>query len=73
MTRQRKEIIKKVERVQLGMEMDDLMGCGLPPAVFEEREREIYSLWGQLAQLQHYACVEDMLYDTRGRENAGYL
>ncbi len=28
MTRQKKEIIKQVERVQMGMEMDDLMGCG---------------------------------------------
>lgn len=71
MTRQKKEIIKKVERVQLGMEMDDLMGCGLPTAVCETREKEIYTLWEQLARLQHYASVEDMLYDTRGCENAG--
>ncbi len=51
--------------------MDELMGCGLPPAVYETREREIYSLLEQLARLQHYASVEDMLYDTRGCENAG--
>ena len=70
MTRQKKEIIKKVECVQLGMEMDDLMGCGLPPAVYEAREQEIYGLWEQLARLQHYTSVEDMLYDTRGCENS---
>jgi len=69
MTRQKKEIIKKIEYEQLGMEMDDLMGDGLPPAVFEAREQELYSLWEQLARLQHYACVEDMLYDMRGCEN----
>ena len=71
MTRQKKEIIKQVERVQMGMEMDDLMGCGLPPAVYEAREQEIYGLLEQLARLQHYASVEEMLYDTRGCENSG--
>ena len=71
MTRQKKEIIKKVERVQLGMEMDDLMGCGLPTAVHETREKEIYTLWEQLARLQHYTNVEDLLHDTRGCENNG--
>ncbi len=71
MTRQKKEIAKKIDRLETGIEMDELMGCGLPPAVYEAREREIYSLLEQLARLQHYASVEDMLYDTRGCENAG--
>ena len=71
MTRQKKEIVKKIEYIQTGMEMDDLMGCGLPPKVYETREKEIYTLWEQLARLQHYASVEDMLYDTRGCANAG--
>jgi len=71
MTRQKKEIIKKIDFLQLGMEMDNMMGCGLPPAVYEAREREIYSLWEELARLQHYNSVEDMLFDTRGCENAG--
>ncbi len=71
MTRQKKEIAKKIDRLETGIEMDELMGCGLPPAVYEAREREIYSLLEQLARLQHYASVEDMLSDTRGCENAG--
>ncbi len=71
MTRQKKEIAKKMDRWETGIEMDELMGCGLPPAVYEAREREIYRLQGELARLQHYASVEDMLYDTRGCENAG--
>lgn len=66
MTRQKKEIVKKIEYIQTGMEMDDLMGCGLPPKVYESREREIFSLLEQLARLQHYTCVENMLFDTRG-------
>lgn len=71
MTRQKKEIIKKIDYILLGMEMDDLMGCGLPPRVYEAREQEIYSLQEELARLQHYASVEDMLYDTRGCANSG--
>ena len=71
MTRQKKEIVKKIDRIQTGIEMDKLMGCGLPPAVYEAREQEIYGLLEQLARLQHYASVEDMLYDTRGCENSG--
>ncbi len=71
MTRQKKEIAKKIDRLENGIEMDDLMGCGLPPAVYEAREREIYSLLEQLARLQHYASIEEMLYDTRGCENSG--
>ena len=71
MTRQKKEIVKNIDRIQTGIEMDELMGCGLPPAVYEAREQEIYGLLEQLARLQHYASVEDMLYDTRGYENSG--
>lgn len=71
MTRQKKEIIKKIDRIQTGIEMDELMGCGLPSAVYEAREQEIYDLMEQLVRLQHYASVEDMLYDTRGCENNG--
>ena len=33
--------------------------------------QEIYRLQEELARLQHYASVEDMLYDTRGYENSG--
>ncbi len=71
MTMQKKEIAKKIDRLETGIEMDELMGCGLPPAVYEAREREIYRLLEQLARLQHYNSVEDMLFDTRGCENAG--
>ncbi len=71
MTRQKKEIIKKIDYILIGMEMDDLMGCGLPQGICEAREREVYQLQKELARLQHYGCVEDMLFDTRGCENAG--
>ena len=71
MTRQKKEIIKKIDYILTGMEMDELMGCGLPPRVYEAREREVYALQEELARLQHYASVEEMLYDTRGCESNG--
>jgi len=73
MTREKKEITKKIDWILTGMEMDERMGCGLPPAVYEAREREIYQLQEKLARLQHYASVEAMLHDTRGCENAGCL
>lgn len=31
MTREKKEIVKKIDRVQLGVEMDDLMGVQPAP------------------------------------------
>jgi len=71
MTRQKKELIKKIDYILMGMEMDDLMGCGLPQGICEAREWEVYQLQKELARLQHYNSVEDMLFDTRGCENAG--
>ncbi len=72
MTRQKKEIIKKIDEMQTWIAVDEELGCGFaPPDAYAEMEREIYWLQGELARLQHYASVEDMLYDTRGCENAG--
>lgn len=72
MTRQKKELIKKIDEMQTWIEVDTELGCGFaPPNAYAGMEREIYRLQGELAQLQHYASVEDMLYDTRGCENAG--
>ncbi len=72
MTRQKKEIIKKIDEMQTWIAVDEELGCGFaPPNAYAGMEREIYRLQGELARLQHYASVEDMLYDTRGCENAG--
>lgn len=72
MTRQKKEIIKKVDEMQEWIAADEELGCGFAPVgAYADTEREIRRLLEKLAHLQHYACVEDMLYDTRGCENAG--
>lgn len=72
MTRQKKEIIKKIDDLEQWIEVDMELGCGFAPAgAYDETYREIYGLLERLARLQHYASVEDMLYDTRSCENSG--
>ena len=72
MTRQKKEIIRKIDEMEQWIEVDEEIGCGFAPAgAYDETYQEIDRLREELAQLQHYASVEDMLYDTRGCENSG--
>ncbi len=72
MTRQKKEIIKKIDQMQEWIGVDMELGCGFAPAgAYDGMYREINRLEQELARLQHYASVEAMLYDTRGCENAG--
>ena len=72
MTRQKKEIIKKIDEMERRIADDEELGCGFAPAgAYDEMYREIDRLQEELARLQHYAGVEDMLYDTRGCENSG--
>ena len=72
MTRQKKEIIKKIDDLEQWIEVDEELGCGFAPVgAYDETYREIDRLREELARLQHYANVEDMLYDTRGCENSG--
>jgi len=72
MTRQKKEIIKKIDEMQTWIAIDEELGCGFaPPNAYAGMERKIYRLQEELARLQHYNSVEDMLFDTRGCENAG--
>ena len=71
MTRQKKEIIKKIDNLEQWIEVDVELGCGFAPAgAYDETYREIDRLREELAQLQHYANVEDMLYDTRAARTA---
>ena len=72
MTRQKKEIIKKIDEMERWIAVDEELGCGFAPAgAYDEMYKEIYRLQEELARLQHYASVEDMLYDTRGCGNSG--
>ena len=72
MTRQKKEIVKKIDEMERWIAADEELGCGFALAgAYDGMYQEIYRLQEELAHLQHYASVEDMLYDARGCENSG--
>ena len=67
MTRQKKEIMKKIDEIEMFIAADDELGCGFAPAGFYDLLYEqIYELQEKLAHLSHYKSVEEMLNDTRG-------
>ena len=67
MTRQKKEILRKIDEIEAFIAADEELGCGFAPADFyrplEERE---WALREELARLSHYGSAEEMMYDTRG-------
>ncbi len=66
MTRQKKELLKKIDEIETWIAVDEELGCGFAPAnAYAELEKEIYKLQEELAHLQHYASVEEMFFDTR--------
>lgn len=66
MTRQKKEIIKKIDEMHNWIAMDMELGCGFAPAgAYDGMYREIGKLEEELARLQHYSSVDEMMYDTR--------
>jgi hypothetical protein len=66
MTRQKKEIIKKIEALRIGIEIDRELGCGFAPeGAYDEAYKEIHRLEDELARLMHYECEQDMFFDFR--------
>lgn len=60
MTRQKKEIIRKIEELSGWIEADEELGCGFSPAgAYDETYREIDRLAEELARLQHFASYEE--------------
>ena len=67
MTRQKKEIIKKIDEIERFIEVDTQLGCGFAPADFyAPLEQQIWDLQEELARLSHYPDAMAMLMDTRG-------
>ena len=67
MTRQKKELIRKIDEIENFISVDTELGCGFAPAGFyEPLEEEAYKLNEQLAHLSHYGSVEEMMHDERG-------
>ena len=67
MTRQKKELLKRIDEIQEFIAVDEQLGCGFAPADFyNDLYEEIYELQTKLARLSHYSSVEEMMNDTRG-------
>ncbi len=66
MTRQKKEILKKIADIEEWIAADEEMGCGFAPASFYDLlYEEIHKLEEQLAKLMHYDSVLEMYHDNR--------
>lgn len=66
MTRQKKELIKKIDSIQRFIWADEELGCGFAPAGFyDPLYKQINELETELAHIRHYATAEDMMYDPR--------
>lgn len=66
MTREKKEIIKKIIEIDEFIEVDTELGCGFSPeGAYSELEQMTYELQKKLAKLSHYNSVEDMMYETK--------
>ncbi len=72
MTRQKKELIKKIDEIERFIAVDTELGCGFAPAgAYDALYEQIYELNRQLAELSHYNSVEEMLFDDRAYR--GYM
>ncbi len=70
MTRQKKEIIKKIADIETWIAVDEEMGCGFAPADFyAPLYMQIYELEEELAKLRHFNSVEEMYYNDFGPQN----
>ena len=71
MTRQKKEVIKKIDDLEQWIEVDEELGCGFTPAgAYDETYREIDRLAEELAHLQHFASYEEKFISMLGRARA---
>ena len=72
MTRQKKEIMKKIDEMHTFILADIELGCGHAPAGFYDPiYQQISDLEEELAHLSHYASAMEMMMDSRGCENEG--
>ena len=67
MTRQKKELIRKIDDIQNFIAADDVLGCGFaPPDFYRGLEEEAWELEEELARLRGYRDANAMMMDTRG-------
>ena len=66
MTRQKKEILRKMDEINEFIAVDTQLGCGFAPADFYgELEEKLWSLGEELARLSHFDSYMDYLMDDR--------
>ena len=67
MTRQKKEIIKKIGQIHMWICVDEELGCGMAPSgAYDKAYQEIAELEEELAHLMHYENANEMFFDSRG-------
>ena len=67
MTRQKKELIRKIDEIERFVAADEELGCGFAPADFYQPLHEkAYGLLEELAKLRKFRTAEDMMMDPRG-------
>lgn len=67
MTRQKKEIMKKIDEIDIFIEVDMELGCGFAPAgAYDDLYQQRWDLLEELAKLSHYTDATAMMYDPRG-------
>ena len=74
MTRQKKEIIRKIEEIHRFIEADMELGCGFAPVDFyKPLEEQTGQLLDELAHLRHYSNSMEMMHDERGTRLDGNI
>lgn len=66
MTRQKKEILKKIEDAELFVAIDSELGRGIvPPGAYDSVYEKICDWREELATLMHFDSVDEMMYNAR--------
>ena len=72
MTRQKNEILKKIDEIERDIEIDRQLACGMaPPGAYDSMYQQIDDLWDELARLRRYESKEALLFDKRGMLGRG--
>lgn len=67
MTRQKKEIRRKMDEIENFIRVDEELGCGFAPAdAYDSMYEQIWELGEELARLSHFDSYMDYLMDSRG-------
>lgn len=67
MTRQKKEILRRIAEIEREIEIDRQLSFEIvPDGAHDRAESIICALQEQLARLRHYSSYEEMMYDDRG-------